>query len=46
MGDVCGSHFRTPVLMNMCNTTFQVLRFSTFVLTKCSEKNSHDYIRG
>ena len=34
-----GSHFCTPVLMNMCNITFQVLRFSSFVFKKCSEKN-------
>ena len=33
-----GSHFCTPVLMNMCNITFQVLRLSTFVFNKCSEK--------
>ena len=30
------SHFCTPVLMNI---TFQVLRLSTFVLTKCSDRN-------
>ena len=41
-----GSHFCTPVLMNMCNITFQVLRLSTFDFNKCSEKNSHDYICG
>ena len=39
-----GSHSCTPVLMNMCNITFQVFRLSTFVFNKCSEKNSHDYI--
>ena len=33
-----GSHFGTLVLMNMSNITFQVLRLSTFVLNKCSEK--------
>ena len=33
----------TPVLMNMCNITFQVLRLSTFVFNKCSKKNIHDY---
>ena len=33
-----GSHFCTPVLMNMCNITFQVLRLSTFVFNKCSKK--------
>ena len=33
-----GSHFCTPVLMNMWNITFQVLRLSTFVFNKCSEK--------
>ena len=33
-----GSHFSTPVLMNMCNITFKVLRLSTFVFNKCSEK--------
>ena len=32
-----GSHFRTLVLMNMCNITFQVLRLSTFVFNKCSD---------
>ena len=26
-----GSHFCTPVLMNICNITFQILRLSTFV---------------
>ena len=25
--------------MNMSNITFQVIRFSTFVFNKCSEKN-------
>ena len=33
-----GSHFCTPVLMNMCNITFQILRLSIFVFNKCSEK--------
>ena len=33
-----GAHFCTPVLMNMCNITFQVFRLSTFVLNKCSKK--------
>ena len=33
-----GSHFCTPVLMNMCNITFQVFRLSTFVFNKCAEK--------
>ena len=33
-----GSHFCTPVLMNMYNITFQVLRLSTFVFNQCSEK--------
>ena len=33
-----GSHFCTPVLMNMCNITFQGLRLSIFVFNKCSEK--------
>ena len=33
-----GSHFCTPILMNLCNITFQVLRLSTFVFNKCSEK--------
>ena len=41
-----GLHFCAPVLMNMCNITFQVLRLSNFVFNKCSEKNSHDYICG
>ena len=41
-----GSHFYTPVLMNMCNITFQVLMLSTFVFNKSSEKNSHAYICG
>ena len=32
-----GSHnFCTPVLMNMSNITFQVLRLSTFVFNRCS----------
>ena len=30
-------HFFTLVFMNMGNITFQVLRLSTFVFTKCSE---------
>ena len=38
-----GSHFGTPVLMNMCNITFQVLRLSIFFFKKCSKKNIHDY---
>ena len=29
-----GSHFCTPVLMNMSNISFQVLRLSTFVFNK------------
>ena len=33
-----GWHFCTPVLMNMCNVTFEVPRLSTFVSKKCSEK--------
>ena len=33
-----GSHFCTPVRMNMCNITFQGLRLSIFVFNKCSEK--------
>ena len=33
-----GFHFCTPVLMSMSNITFQVLRLSTFVFNKCSEK--------
>ena len=41
-----GSHFCTPVLMNMCNITFGVLRLSNVVFNKCSEKNIHDYICG
>ena len=32
-----GWHFCTPVLMNMSNITFQVLRLSTFVFNQCSE---------
>ena len=40
---MCGkrSHLRrpTPVLMNMCNITFQFIRLSTCVFNKCSEKN-------
>ena len=39
-----GSHFCTPVLMNMSNITIQVLRLGTFVFNKCPEKNSHNYI--
>ena len=37
---MCGKRltFLTPVLMSMCNITFQVLRLSTFVFNKCSEK--------
>ena len=27
----------TPVLMNMSNITFQILRLSTLVFNKCSE---------
>ena len=34
-----GSHFCTPVLMNVCNITSQVHRLSTFDFNKCSEKN-------
>ena len=34
-----GGHFCTPVLMNMCNITFEVSRSSTFVFKKYSEKN-------
>ena len=41
-----GSHFCTPVIMNMCNVTFQVLRLSTFVFNKCSDNNFHVYICG
>ena len=33
-----GSHFCTPILTNMCKLTFQVLRLSTFVFNKCSDK--------
>ena len=33
-----GSHVCTPVLMNMCNTTFQVIRLSAFVFNKCPKK--------
>ena len=33
-----GSHFCTPVLMNMCNITFQVLRLGTFVYTSVQKK--------
>ena len=32
-----GWHFCTPVLINMSNIKFQVLRLSTFVFNKCSE---------
>ena len=39
-----GSHFCTPVLMNMCNITFQVLRLSTFVFNKCSTKILKDLL--
>ena len=46
-GAVCGKQFTFLYsLMNMYNITFQVLRLSTFVFTKCSEKNLHDYICG
>ena len=31
-----GSHFCTPVLINMCNITFQVVLLSTFAFNKCS----------
>ena len=41
-----GWHFCTPVLMNMCNITFEVPRLSTFVFKKPSEKDIYDYIRG
>ena len=34
-----GSHFCTPVIVNMSNITFQVLRLRTFAFNKCSEKN-------
>ena len=36
---MCGKRLSlcTPVLMNMSNITFQVLRSSTFVFNKCSE---------
>ena len=33
-----GSHLCTPVLINMCNITLQVLRLSTFVFNKYLEK--------
>ena len=33
-----GWYFCTPILMDMCNITFEVPRFSTFVLKKSSEK--------
>ena len=33
-----GSHFCTPVLMNMCNITFQVIRLSTLSLTSVQKK--------
>ena len=33
-----GSHFCTTVLMIVCSIPFQVLRLSTFVFYKCSEK--------
>ena len=33
-----GWQFCKPVLMNMSNKTFEVLRLSTFVFEKCSEK--------
>ena len=32
-----GWHLCTPVLMNLSNITFQVLRVNTFVFNKCSE---------
>ena len=35
MGNGC--HFCTPVLMNMSNIKFHVLRLSTLVFNKCSE---------
>ena len=43
-----GSHFCTPVLINMCHITFHVfsLKLNTCVFNKCSEKNNHDYICG
>ena len=41
-----GSHFCTPILIKMCNITFQVLRLSTLVFNECSEKNSQDHICG
>ena len=36
MGNGC--HFCTPVLLNMCNITFEVPRLSTFVCKKSLEK--------
>ena len=33
-----GSHFCTPVLVSMCNITFQVVRLSTFFFNKYLEK--------
>ena len=41
-----GETVHISVHMNMCNITFQVLSLNTFVLNKCSEKNSHDFICG
>ena len=35
---VNGSQFCTPVLMNMCNITFQVIRLSTLSLTRVQKK--------
>ena len=32
------SHFCTPVLKNMCNITFQVLRLSTFLSLTSGQK--------
>ena len=39
-----GLRFCTPVLMNKCDITFQVLRLSIFVFTQCSEKNMNIYL--
>ena len=41
-----GYHFCTPILMNMSNITFQVLRLGTFVFNKCSKKNIFTIIFG
>ena len=41
-----GRHFCTPVLMKMCNITFEVPRLSTFVFKKSSQKYIHDWIPG